>query len=188
MFFPLHVSLVSSPCMHSTDTAHGKLNAMFYNPASAPHSLGVRGNLGCHSSICRAQVSAPGPKWHKDVLKASRNLPEKSSEPPGHNKNKEKCELNVRHVHPCWYLPSGQLTRFPPRMPNTEATDWAPLRHLGSVPWHFKRYTGIPCLVLFFRHHISYKLKVCGDTAWTKSLGAIFLAAFAPFCLCVTFW
>ena len=33
-----------------------------------------------------------------------------------------------------------------------------------------------------------YKLKVCGDPAWSKSFGAIFQQHLLTLCLCVTFW
>ena len=41
--------------------------------------------------------------------------------------------------------------------------------------------TGIPHFIVLCRYYVSYKLKVCGNAVWSKSVRAIFLTAFAHF-------
>lgn len=49
-----------------------------------------------------------------------------------------------------------------------------------------KMHTGIPhfivlCFIAVLRHCVFYRLKVCGNSTLSKSVGATFLAAFAHF-------
>ena len=52
------------------------------------------------------------------------------------------------------------------------------------------RQSSFYCLALtcFCRSRVFYKLKVCGNPASTKSIGAIFPKHLLISCLCVTFW
>ena len=50
-----------------------------------------------------------------------------------------------------------------------------------------KHYTGIPRFAVLHRCCVFYKLRACGNVALSKSIGAIFLTAFA-LCIYVSYF
>ena len=126
----------------------------------------------------------------------------------GSRQNWSESNIEIYHMslHSCAYYPHYQ---YPPQQSGTFITINEPilthLYHPKSIvyirvhSWCYtfyefgQMYTGISCFIafcfiVFHRYCVSYKLKVCGNSAMSKSIGNFFFPTTFAHYLSDTFW